>query len=342
MTVHGAKGLEANIVFLPDAASVPRARDAQRLLIIPDQAKGAGLPLWMLSGLSVSPELQAWLDETKAKGMAERSRLLYVAMTRARDELYICGAKGKQKEVQKESWYALVESILGVKPRTEEIFRTEFEPSIVAELKPQLPAWVLNTAPVETSNDYYAVTGVASGSRDQVKSPELESYQRGTAIHRLLQNLPNIAPELRESFAKNQAKRLNLEEHEALSLVSLINWPPLAQFFGPDSEAEVEISGQLENGRFFMGRIDRMVKSQNEILILDYKSDRFVPESSGFDHPYVHQIALYSGLLQTAFPGHTVKAALLWTQGPKLEWIYPDLLTQARKQALTLREPQAS
>lgn len=331
MTVHGAKGLEANIVFLPDAASVPKGRDAQRLLIIPDRAKGTGLPLWMLSGLSISPELQVWLDETKAKEVAERNRLLYVAMTRARDELYICGAAAKQREIPKESWYAIVEPILGTTRRLEEDDQIENDPATIAKPDAEIPAWALSLAPDEIFNDVKSATGVTSGYQHLSTNSQSEDFQRGTAIHRFLQDIPNIAPENQRSFALRQAKRFNLTEQEALSLVALTNSPLLAPFLGANSAAEVEISGQLENGQFIIGRIDRMVKNQTEILLLDYKSDRFVPESSGIDHSYVRQLSIYAGLLGAAYPDHIIKAALLWTQGPKLEWISSDILARARE-----------
>ena len=334
MTVHGAKGLEANIVFLPDAASVPKGRDSNRLLILRNNQNDIHLPLWMLPGLSITDELQKRIDEAHSKEVAERNRLLYVAMTRARDELYICGAKGKTKELPKDCWYAIVEPILGVTPQQPEIRVTEKIQSSSQDSKSPMPSWIFEAAKDEAIKVRRSVSQLALHSLSPVSKSHAEELQRGTSIHSLLQSLPNIASENQEAFAKTQAKRLNLDEATALSLVKLINSPALEPFFGPDSLAEVEISGTLTNGRQLIGRIDRMVRGSTEITLLDYKSDRFVPDSVGSEHSYVQQISLYADLVKAAFPDRQIRAALLWTQTSKFEWISAESLAQARDQAL--------
>ena len=317
MTVHGAKGLEANIVFLADAASVPRGRDSTRLLMISSKTY-TKLPLWMLSGLSISPLLQKEIDETKLRSVAERNRLLYVAMTRARDELYICGAKGKLKDIPKDSWYATVEPVLGVSLQTDITIGAEPFVQRSSKSKQQVPSWIKDAAPSEAPHEGSTVTQLASTEH---LNAEPKGVKRGSAIHNILQALPNIVFEDQINFAKAQARRFGLEESEALALVKLVNVPHLAPFFGSDGESEVEILGLHQSGQNVVGRIDRMVKTETEIVLIDFKSDRFVPESIGLDHPYAQQISLYSDLMQSAFPTHKVKAALLWTQNSKLEWI---------------------
>ncbi len=328
MTVHGAKGLEAPIVFLPDAASVPKGRSANRLLMIYDKKTDLRLPLWMLSGLSVSEELQSRKDEAQLKEIAERNRLLYVAMTRARDELYICGAKGKRNDVPKDSWYAIVEPILGVTQQP--IIDQRVEPTFSPQSKPKaaLPPWLFKMAPIDPVENWRSVT------QNTATKSGVEELQRGISVHSLLQLLPTIDPNDRVSFAIAQAKRLKLDEQTALSIVNLVNAPELQIFFGPDSEAEVEISGTLSNGRYLTGRIDRIVRSPSEITLLDFKSDRSVPSALDPAHSYVQQIALYARLLKMALPDHNIKAALLWTQTSKLEWISTEVLEQASDLAL--------
>ena len=342
MTVHGAKGLEANIVFLPDAASVPKGRDGNLLLVLRNQETDLRLPLWMLSGLSISDEFQKRIDEVKFKEVAERNRLLYVAMTRARDELYICGAKGKTKELPKDCWYSIVEPILGVTPHQTVAHATEKFHLSQQHSKTQLPSWIYEAAKDEKTKEWRSVSQLASRSLNPVSKYRAEELQRGTAIHRLLQSLPNIAHEHQVAFAKNQARRINLDEATAISLVTLVNAPELEIFFGPDSEAEVEISGILADGRVVVGRIDRIVRTSKEIILFDYKSDRFVPDSIGPEHTYAHQISLYAGLIKAAFPDHHVKAALLWTQTSRLEWISEGLMAQAQAEVFSLPEIQRS
>ena len=330
MTVHGAKGLEANIVFLPDAASIPKGRSQNRPLIIPNKSSQVALPLWMLSGLSVSPELQIHIDDTNLKAANERNRLLYVAMTRARDELYICGATGKSKSEPKESWYAMVVPILGITSMPESSAQPK-APIPNQIIHAAIPKWALTPSIREKPADVERVTKPISNEAYIAARKELS---RGTAIHKLLQNLPSVAPEIREIYALTQAKRLNLFENDALSLVALLNRPELEPFLGTNSQAEVEIVGLLENGQHINGRIDRLAITGSEIFLLDYKTDRSVPKFTNQDHSYAQQIAMYADLLQKTYPDHQIRAALLWTQTSNLEWLSTELLTQARGQAL--------
>jgi ATP-dependent helicase/nuclease subunit A len=342
MTVHGAKGLEANIVFLADAASVPKGRDANRITMIPGVKIGVSFPLLNLSGLSTSPNLQEWIDDSEYKIAAERKRLLYVAMTRARDELYICGAKGKRKDVPKDCWYAMVEPILGLTEHaTSDDRSTLLEPSAEKEMQ-QIPLWAIDEAPRETVLDEKSVTGLKSNMETLWSNSRQVELERGTAIHTLLQNLPTILREHQMVAAKVQAKQLGLDEQTAISLVNLINSPTLSSFFEPHSESEVEISGVLESGLPVFGRLDRLVVNTHEILLLDYKSDRFVPETVEADHPYIGQLSLYAALLSGIYPKHRIRAALLWTQTAKLEWISDTLMAQARERVLNSVEAQTS
>ena len=108
MTVHGAKGLESSIVILPDTTSTPRSNATTALMFVEPTSGGPTLPFWRLSGLAQSQAIEDWKARDKQTELEEQRRLLYVAMTRARDELYVCGYK-IHKESPENSWYTLVE-----------------------------------------------------------------------------------------------------------------------------------------------------------------------------------------------------------------------------------------
>ena len=346
MTVHGAKGLEAKIVFLPDATSIAGGNNTgAKLLHVPNGTIGAGLPLWKLGNLTTAPIQEAWEENEHIKRQSERNRLLYVAMTRACDELYICGWK-TERNISDECWYRTIENALGPRDENDQIrfgapytfreYQSEVSPKerFSEEWLTEIPVHELNTR-------IHSLTGLMAKHGPEARNYNPDSARRGIAIHTLLQELPDIAAHKRESFAARKAKRIGLDETEATALAQLINKPELAPFFGSESNGEAELRGRLSDGRMISGRVDRIAILPTKILLLDYKSDRHALETIDFSHPYVQQLSLYVEILKNAYPDHTIEAALLWTQTGRLEWISEGQLTQARDQALAELEAEA-
>ena len=107
---------------------------------------------------------------------------------------------------------------------------------------------------------------------------------------------------------------------KVLGLISDIRF---AAVFADDSRAEVPIVGQLErqDGAWVLvsGQIDRLVVTQTEVLIVDFKTNQSPPGSaSEVPTAYVRQLALYRALLQKLYPQRALRTALLWTETPEL------------------------
>ncbi len=111
MTVHGSKGLEAPIVFLPDTCHSSSGRSPGTLLKLADPASGDGpVPfLWPVKGASAVPAVDTARRAEGEREQEERNRLLYVALTRPRDRLYVAGFQQSKNEPAKDSWYRLIE-----------------------------------------------------------------------------------------------------------------------------------------------------------------------------------------------------------------------------------------
>lgn len=97
VTVHGSKGLQARAVFLIDTVSVPKSENIYKIL----DAGHAGefWPIWVWTAHrpnEFSPEFNEIYSKQSGVETEEYFRLLYVAMTRARDELYIYGFSGNR------------------------------------------------------------------------------------------------------------------------------------------------------------------------------------------------------------------------------------------------------
>ena len=119
MTVHGAKGLEAPIVFLPDTCSTRSGRWPGSLLGLSEPGAPGPLPpfLWPVRGTGGVAAVEAARRAERQADKNELNRLLYVALTRARDRLYIAGFEGL-RDAPADCWYNLIKQ--GLQERLEE------------------------------------------------------------------------------------------------------------------------------------------------------------------------------------------------------------------------------
>ena len=124
------------------------------------------------------------------------------------------------------------------------------------------------------------------------------------------------------------AHGLGADEQRALAdeIRRILEAPDLAGLFGPNSRAEVLLAGVIGD-RMVFGQIDRLAVSPDEVLVLDYKSDRAPPdEPDQVPVAYLRQMAAYRALLRQIYPGRAVRCGLLWTQEPRLMMLDEPLL----------------
>ena len=347
MTVHGAKGLEASVVFMVDTTSSPADSQRVRLIHVP-RGNGGEVVVWAGRKADdpkpVAEARKAMIEETED----EYRRLLYVAMTRAADRLIVGGCMpGNMKTVRKLSWYDLVDTGLAGSGLDKQVIETPLgkvtrfaRPEDVAALGTPtasvdqtiaLPDWLRAPAPRETVDDDLvrpsgqpAEEGRSVRSGESVQSRAL-ALQRGTLVHRLLQSLPDIATERRREaalgFMARNAGDWTEADRAALAdkVLGLISDPRFAPVFATGSRAEVAIAGRLERpGRppaLVSGQIDRLVVRPDEVLIVDFKTNQAAPRSaSEAPAAYVRQLALYRAVLSRLYPQTPIRAVLLWTE----------------------------
>ena len=346
MTAHGSKGLEAPIVFLPET-TMKRGAGGSPLL-----TTEAGGLLWSTSGKTdckASSDARALRDKKDAE---EALRLYYVALTRARDRLVLCGriaANAKEESVG--GWYGAARAAFAhaeIAPQVRQIgdpdapiLRFGPDPMTLpreaeaAASTALLPAWAAGQAAPEPKTARYAAPSRIEDEADSrapapsplAKVAGLGRYRRGEVIHRLLQILPDIAPsERRAAGGRLLAAERDLTDDQraemAAAAFGVLEDDRFAAVFGPGSRAEVALAGTspaLPKGLAISGRVDRLVVTDDQVLVVDYKTNRPAPARiENADPAYLAQMAVYVAVLREVFPDRRVEAALVWTDGPKL------------------------
>lgn len=343
MTVHGAKGLQAPIVYLPDTDQRV-SRKGKDLLMLEAGAGDYSLPVWK-GGAAHCPETEQAEAAKEGDDDAEYRRLLYVALTRAEDRLYISGweTKNGQKE---DSWYSLIETAFAKLPDVSDIiddngetikrYRVAHTAKLDAikqedvELveKLALPAWVSTPIPSEPAPARPLAPSRPSDLEPAVNSPLVrksdQRYRRGRLIHALMQWLPDVEIDNRESLAVSYLAQPThgLSEGDQIAtwqeVERILNDSKFAAIFGPGSRAEVSLSG-LVGETTISAQVDRLLVEEHRVLIIDYKSNRPAPVSeSGVADIYRKQMCVYAEALKVIYPDKKVEAALLWTDEARL------------------------
>jgi ATP-dependent helicase/nuclease subunit A len=185
--------------------------------------------------------------------------------------------------------------------------------------RPLAPSRIeLPDPPPRSPLDHDTFHGLADGGDPQRR------FRRGTLIHRLLQSLPDLPPNQRPAAAAAFLARpvwaLSTAQQHALTreTLAVMDEPAFRPLFGPGSLAEVPITGII-GGHVVSGQVDRLIVTDDSILVVDYKTNRPPPhEVEDVAPAYLLQMALYQAVLQTLYPDRPVSCALLWTDGPRI------------------------
>jgi ATP-dependent helicase/nuclease subunit A len=355
MTAHGAKGLEAPIVFLPETTTSGPSRASP---LVETEAGGV---LWAPSkGKDCQASAAARGLRTKAEE-DEAWRLLYVALTRARDRLILCGRKPGNRtieNVEQSGWWGLMTAAFGHETiqsacrsvtRGEESFRrlgpdpVTGPPGASRTSTPTvLPAWLGEPAELEHQPRFASPSQTGEQAERPATSPlamtsGLGRYRRGELIHRLLQALPDVAPEIWDAAALRLLGReadLNDDQRREMveAALGVLRDDQFAEVFALGSRPEVSLVGtspRLPQGVNYSGKVDRLLVLPDRVLVVDFKSNRPAPARvEDTDPAYLRQMAIYAEILGEIFPGRRIEAALVWTDGPRLMRLPENLLAR--------------
>lgn len=348
MTVHGAKGLQSPIVILPDTTGATKPI-SDTLFFTPN-----GTPLYSPSSRTDAAATTALREAGNAAAERESRRLLYVALTRASDRLIIAGAGvgNRASGYAKSSWYRWCLTAMralrgedlsddppeirldyGVPPVT----AVRVEAAVTAPATP--PDWLVKPATSPEPPLRLAAPSRLTEDRSAVIQPfgpdRKAAMRRGRLIHGLLQTLPEIAVGSRDAAARRYLSRSpDLTEAEIEEMIAVttrtLSDPEFGEIFAAGGRSEAAIVGTLPGGQMVNGRVDRLIIKPDQVLIIDYKTDRPAPKTAAdIDTAYWVQMAAYRAVLQSLYPDRPVRCALLYTDGPRLIELAGDEMSES-------------
>ena len=335
MTVHGAKGLEAPVVILPDTAKWAERTRGQ----IARSDDGAAM--WRVRSEESPALLRTATEAQRRKEREERMRLLYVAMTRAESWLIVCAAG--DTGTGEDSWHSLIDAAMdkaGAVRMAPDAGTGTFCPGRRHErgqwpaplpiradhavaASEALPDWISQPAPaVERPLLPLTPTGLggAKALAGAAGQEEGQALVRGTALHLLLEHLPGVAPAGRPAAAQALLAGCQTNPAETDTLLAeatrILDAPHLAHLFSPGTLGEVELSARLPDwdGRLMQGVIDRLIVTPDRVLAVDFKSNVIVPERpQDVPQGILLQMAAYAAMLREIYPDKTIELAVVWT-----------------------------
>jgi len=329
MTVHGAKGLEAPIVILPETHKRGGGQE-------PDLLASDKTVFWKPLTAELPPALTTLREARRAAQQAERDRLLYVAMTRAEKWLIVAAAGDTGQG--RDSWHSQITA--GMTARDAAPYPSPTGPGLRVERGTWLST-VPETAPdkaadLPTLPDHFSRHAATPTPPAKTLSPsdlpgakalqgeggrDTETALReGRALHDLLERLPMI-PRDHWPVLDPGAQAQNL-----------IDAPHLAHIFAPGTLAEVPVSATLAElgNRRIHGVIDRLIIAPDHLLIVDFKSNAVIPETPLMcPEGILRQMGAYRACLAQLYPDRRIDTAILWTEKASLMMLPHDLVTDA-------------
>jgi len=345
MTVHAAKGLEAKVVFLPDTCGAPSGRFDPKIFALkdgPDDDDEEASLVWSPRAEHDVPPVAAVREALRAAAREEHHRLLYVALTRAEERLYVAGYHGVRGPAEG-CWHEMISAALteGFERAPDpfdpaaHILRSPsppapiaLEPRSVAVARAEIPSYATTPAapeavflpPLRPSSP---LAGADASPPTQAAAPTRQGAERlllGRLTHALLQYLPRCAPERRRGaaldFLELRAAHLDPERRESAARAALrvVESDALAPLFGPQSAAEVDIVARIETARGpreIVGRIDRLAVTQTQVWVADFKTGKPQEEPRP---EQLRQLALYRAAVAKLYPEKQARCVLVFTE----------------------------
>jgi ATP-dependent helicase/nuclease subunit A len=375
MTIHGSKGLESPVVFLADCNSASSNRNAYASLVRWPAEESRPVSFQLQLNKDNTDQVTQKLQQEKISEQArEELNLLYVALTRAREQLYISGIRNSRSNDM--SWYQIIAS--GLKNITEadttvddigcRVFRhLAYDPITVKQpqaaetptdapwhfderlLKPLAPQYLKKSAakimiaPSLYSDDGFAADKTlrdSEGTTSRQAGLDVETARwRGIIIHRTIEQLcksgiypavnlsiERIYQQLKADIALQQPAYLEQLDSCMQEAVSIYNNADFTAIFNPDADTRTYNEMPLmykQGAKTVYGIVDRVIRSDDKVKIIDYKSHRFAATETAnkVAQQYTTQLQYYADGIRKLWPAHSVRAGILFTRQQEMIWL---------------------
>ncbi|MCX8954501.1 PD-(D/E)XK nuclease family protein, partial [Ruegeria sp. NA] len=154
---------------------------------------------------------------------------------------------------------------------------------------------------------------------------------RGTRVHLLLEHLPKVTQNHWPELCARLLPDMRQEDQSALltEVTGVLTSESLRHIFTPDTLAEIPVTADL-NGQRMYGIVDRLIVTDTEVHVIDFKSNAIVPNRvEDCPEGLLRQMGAYAQALSQIYPNHKIRTAILWTRTANLMWLPHDLVTDA-------------
>lgn len=325
MTIHGAKGLQAKVVILADAAHS-------------ENAPNDSLALYKNHVIYGLAETQSTIsDAIKLKNRLLRNeeniRLLYVALTRAEDKLYIFGFNNKNIQA---SWYSLLHNYAPTLENTitcSDMIDVRKNLNINDAKHRKVDAKLYNHQTVlhKVEHDNAAIVQNTQSQayiwqmpkRQELTNTAIEHNNqyndealRGIVIHKILQNLEKIESDKWQKYTEQYIKgcyqihHFSAEQKNATIAIILKTIKNFHEIISSSNTfAEISILDSFSPSKKLI-RIDKIIAKDNVIEIVEFKTNNVQPiEELGLR--YYSQLEGYKLMIQKYFKEYSIKLSIL-------------------------------
>ncbi len=376
LTIHGSKGLESPVVFLADCNGTTSNKNAYASLVKWPAQENQPTNFQLQLNKDITDQITQKLQQEKLNEQArEELNLLYVALTRAREQLFISGIASTRKQAN--SWYQLIASglqdletvpsgiedingkcyqhlsyeqpdsasiaALSTKVSSTSDKAIKIDPRLLQPVDMQMIRKRLQTsfmiAPSLFSNEFSTTEEIDGETYSADKEHGEINKWRGIIIHRIIEllckevsypasktSIDTIRQRLKSEITVTNPARLDLLDNCFAEAISTYDHPQLKEIFNPDKIIRAYNEMPLmyrHKKQAVYGIIDRVIRSADEIMIIDYKSHQLNTTENARDaaQQFTEQLKYYRDGISKLWPQQNIRMGILFTHHQQMVWL---------------------